>query len=115
MPIRTVIYPGEYHDSIELMRIALELECMPGVRRASLMMGTQPNQEMLRAAGLLADPIIDALPTDLVLAIETEGEQEVESIIAVARDLLLGSDPDQTERAQHRPRTVADGLQHEPA
>src|ERR671932_2679869 len=67
--VRSLVLPNTYRDSVELMRIAAELEALPGVRRAALVMGTAANREVLRAASLLNGDTEGAGPNDLVIAI----------------------------------------------
>src|SRR5919107_3908841 len=62
MPVACLVRPGAYFDSVVLMRIAAELREQPGVRAASLVMGTASNKEVLEAAGLLAPDARPAPP-----------------------------------------------------
>src|SRR5690348_16967039 len=60
-----LIQPNRYQDSVTLMQVAGQVRALPGVADAALMMGTDPNKEMLRAAGLLTDEGAAAGPNDL--------------------------------------------------
>ena len=51
--IRCLVRRDTYRDSVELMRVAAELEALPGCARAALMMGTPANLALLAEAGLL--------------------------------------------------------------
>ena len=59
---RTVVHPGAYRDSIELMRMTLEIEAVPGVLQASVMMATPSNLELLNEVGLLQNGTVSAGP-----------------------------------------------------
>src|SRR5438874_11553068 len=90
--LRCFVLANTYRDSVELMRVAAELEARPGVRRAALVMATAANREVLREAELLADEALSAGPNDLVVAIagDTTAVEEGE---AHARLVLCGRGP----------------------
>ena len=54
---------NRYQDSVTLMQAAVRLREIAGIKDASLMMGTQPNKEILAEAGLLAVEGQSAGPT----------------------------------------------------
>src|SRR3954466_670234 len=82
MPVRCLVRPGSYFDSVVLMRIAAELGSRPGVRAASLVMATAPNKDVLAAAGLLAGDAAAAGANDLVVAIDTDDDGADETLAA---------------------------------
>ena len=47
---RCLVRPDTYRDSVVLMRVAAELEQIPGVVRAALMMATPANRALLAEA-----------------------------------------------------------------
>ena len=47
--VRSRILRDTYRDSVELMRVAAEVERLPGVRRAALLAATPANCELLKA------------------------------------------------------------------
>jgi succinyl-CoA synthetase alpha subunit len=69
MPIKCVIRPNEYHDSVFLMAVARQAGRLPGVRRAALVMGTAMNKGLLKDMELFAADAADAGPNDLVIAL----------------------------------------------
>src|SRR5437868_44168 len=64
-----LIKPNRYQDSVTLMQVAVKLRELHGIDEASLMMGTQPNKEMLEEAGLLTSGGHTAGPNDLIIAV----------------------------------------------
>ena len=50
--VRQRVFRNAYRDSVELMRIAAEIERLPGVIRAGLVMCTQANLAIVEQAGL---------------------------------------------------------------
>src|SRR5438105_2490877 len=90
--LRCFVLANTYRDSVELMRVAAELEARPGVRRAALVMATAANREVLRGAELLADEALGAGPNDLVVAISGD-TVAVEQAQTHAQLLLSGRGP----------------------
>src|SRR3954471_3689922 len=100
---------NRYQDSVTLMQVAVRLRALDGLEDASLMMGTQPNKEILEEAGLLTPDGQLAGPNDLIVAMR--GSQEaVESAQKQIEDLLRAEIPANTAREQDAPHTIAEGL-----
>src|SRR3954466_15084250 len=89
---RSLVRRDTYRDSVELMRVAAQLEQLPGVTRAALLMGTPANREIMTAAGLLQDDAATAGPNDLVVAV-TAAEQAAADAAIVEAERLLTSQP----------------------
>jgi FdrA protein len=70
--IVNLVRPNRYQDSVTLMGVAERVRSLVGIEDASLMMGTEPNREMLRDAGLLAAEGESAGPNDLIVALRGE-------------------------------------------
>src|SRR5918911_1291183 len=96
MSVACLVRPGAYFDSVALMQIASELRGRPGVRNASLAMGTAANKDVLEAAGLLAPDAATAGPNDLIVALDTDEGGADEALAAAG-----GAEP-------RRPRTLAE-------
>src|SRR3954470_22576337 len=93
MPVRCLVRPGSYFDSVVLMRIAAELDARPGVRAASLVMATAPNKDVLAAAGLLAEEASAAGANDLVIAIDAEDDSAEDALAAAEEALSARAEP----------------------
>lgn len=106
----SVIRSNHYRDSVVLMRIAAVLNELPGVRTASLVMGTDTNREVLAAAGLLTEEAGTAGPNDLVVAVDGD-EDAVTAALARAVELLDQQGVSSADGAgparPARPRTLA--------
>lgn len=74
MKIANFVQKNRYQDSVTLMQVAAELRDTRGVEDAALMMGTEPNKEMLSEAGLLAAEGQGAGPNDLIVALRGSEE-----------------------------------------
>jgi FdrA protein len=65
---------NRYQDSVTLMQVAVGLRQSDGIEDAALMMGTDPNKEMLAEADLLAEEGRSAGPNDLIVAVRGSDE-----------------------------------------
>ena len=75
------------------MRVASELEQVPGVTRAALLMATPANRALLAEAGLLAGEALAARPDDLVIAVAAVEDATAEAALARAERLLARRRP----------------------
>lgn len=108
MPIRWVVKPGAYHDSVSLMQISSKISSTPGVRSAAAVMATPMNMETLAADGLLVDDLRSAGPNDLVLVVDAADEAAAEAALKQA-EALLTAQPQRggdTAAGPRAPRTV---------
>ena len=100
---------GFYFDSVALMRLSGDLAALPGVEDAVAMIGTPPNREIMREAGMLAPAGEAAGPNDLVVAVRAGDEAAAEAALSWARDALdRKSAP--AEGGRWRPRTLDGAL-----
>jgi succinyl-CoA synthetase alpha subunit len=108
-----------YRDSVELMRVAAEVERLPGVISAALLMGTPTNLDLLAAAGLLVGEAADAGPNDLVVALAAADREASETALAEANRLLVDSrsirSTASSASAERPPQTIANALARLPS
>ncbi len=79
---------GAYYDSLVLMELQVALMALPGISNAGIMMGLEPNKEILKQNGLLSEEAEAALPDDLIISLEGDGEAAVEAALAEVDNLL---------------------------
>jgi FdrA protein len=109
MPVRCLVRPGSYFDSVVLMRIAGELGSRAGVRAASLVMATAANKDLLAAAGLLAADAAAAGANDLVVAIDAADDAAPDALAAAEEALSARTAPPAATGAEpRRPRSLAE-------
>ena len=70
--IRSIIKPNLYKDSVALMRIAETVQAREGVKRATLLMGTAANKDILAEAGLLDAAVSGAGANDVMMFVEAD-------------------------------------------
>ena len=113
--VRSFVLANVYRDSVELMRVAAELEALAGIQRAALVMATAANRDVLLAANLLQGDALDAGPNDLVIAV-AGNEAAVEVAHAQARALLAGRAMKHAATGAQKPapRTLAEAVEDLP-
>ena len=89
--VRQRVFRNAYRDSVELMRIAAEVERLPGVVRAGLVMCTPANLAIVAEAGL--DEGLDpaAGPNDMVVALAADDDAAAENAFERAATLMRGA------------------------
>jgi len=87
MAKRYFIRKNHYFDSVALMRIAAELEGLPGVRQATAVMATEANLDLAAAANLVDGPL-EAHPNDLLIAVAADDDESAETALALAQERL---------------------------
>ncbi len=113
MPVKSLIKPSEYHDSVSLMLVARGLAALPGVADAAVVMATEANKGILEQAGLLTQPASAASPNDLVIVVNAD-ESALDPALAEAEKLLRAK-AEQGDRAAFRPKTLRAALKSSPA
>lgn len=90
MPIlRSIIKKNTYYDSATLMKISSKISKLDGISRAAVMMGTDPNKEILESAGLLSSEGAAAQASDLIVSALAEDERAALSCVEMAEKLLV--------------------------
>lgn len=90
MPQATRLRPNLYKDSVALMRIAQQLLARPDVQRATLVMGTPANLDILAQSGLADAQSRAARPGDLVIVVEARTPEALQAAHVQAQELLAG-------------------------
>ena len=111
MPISTRLKPNLYKDSVALMRIAEQLLQDPQIIRATLVMATPANKEILEEAGLLNGAAGAAYPSDLIIVVEASSQAAADAAFEKV-DASLSRAAIQTSgsTAEAAPRSLSMGL-----
>src|SRR5260221_5911989 len=91
VPISTKLKPNLYKDSVALMRMAENLLQDPQITRATVVMATAANQEILDEAGLLNAEAGKANPSDLIIVIDAASAQAAEAAFALVDSSLTSA------------------------
>jgi succinyl-CoA synthetase alpha subunit len=115
LPIRATLKKNFYKDSVALMRISQQVLADDALARASLVMGTPANKDILAQAGLLADVLVAAQPADLMIALEGSDDAALDAAMAQIERLLAGERPAGAASgvADLAPRSLAMGLERQ--
>ena len=89
--IRSIIKPNLYKDSVALMRIAETVQAREGVKRATLLMGTAANKDILKEAGLLDAGVSGAGPNDVMMLVEADDAALAQALAEIEHLLAGGS------------------------
>jgi FdrA protein len=114
--IRCQIRRDTYRDSVELMRVAAEVEALAGVTGAALLMATPANLALLAEAGLSTAPASAAGPADLIVAVSATDEGAAARALGRADEMLAGRAPVVASGAASAepPRSIAAALGERP-
>jgi len=81
MPAALKIIRNTYRDSVSLMELSSRIAALPSIRQASVVMATEGNLALLREAGLLDQQEVAASPSDLLLVVQGESDEAVQSAL----------------------------------
>jgi FdrA protein len=116
LAVRVHVLANTYRDSVELMRVAAEVERLPEVTRAALVMGTPANRANLSEAGLLQAAASTAGPNDLVIAVGGASDDAAEAALQRARALLTEQAKPSTGGTKlQAPATIAEAMAEQAA
>lgn len=109
--VRQRVFRNAYRDSVELMRIAAEIERLPGVIRAGLVMCTPANLAIVDEAGLGKGLDAAAGPNDMVVALAANDEAAAEAAFDRAATLMRGAAAEAAAEGQRFvPTTIAEAV-----
>ena len=80
-----LIRKNHYCDSVLLMKVAADLETLPGILQATAIMATAANLELARTVDLI-DDTIEAQPNNLLLAVIAEDEGAATKALSQAEE-----------------------------
>ena len=109
MPILTRIKPNLYKDSVALMRIAEKLLQDPTIGRATLVMATPANKEILAEAGLLNEAAAAANPSDLIVVVEGDDGAVLEGAFGTVEAALTAKAKQSGPTQDIAPRSILMG------
>lgn len=107
--IVTRIKPNLYKDSVALMLVAEQVLKDAAITRATLVMGTPANLDILAEAGLADAAARSAGPSDLIVVIESTDPRAAEGALAAIDAALSGAAKEAAQAERILPRTIAMG------
>ncbi|MEY8353585.1 acyl-CoA synthetase FdrA [Lachnospiraceae bacterium 54-53] len=86
--IHTMIRKNSYMDSVELMLLSKNLGKSRGIHKASVMMGTPANKEIMKKAGFGSEKLKEAGPNDMIIAVDAETVRAAEAAMKEVKAAL---------------------------
>ncbi|MCK4406027.1 MAG: FdrA family protein, partial [Hadesarchaea archaeon] len=114
MVVKSLVRKNEYRDSIFLMRISKKLEDLEGVQKATAIMATDANKDLLRDAGMLTDEIKGASSNDLVIVVDVVSSERASEAISGAEGILAEEARKRVEEAEVIYKTLDSAIGAEP-
>jgi len=109
-----LVLPSTYRDSVALMYLSQTLECLPGIQRAAVMMGTPQNRDLLRQAGLLTVEGESAGVNDLLICVQADTPATAERAMHEAQQRLAPQPGAPDATGETAPRTLETALRRLP-
>ena len=100
MIVKAMVIQGRYLDSVKLMLISRSLSSLPGVQDAVAILATQENRGILKATDMLADEVLHAAETDIVVVVKALDEDS--ALSAIREAAMTISDPSPTNGSRVR-------------
>ena len=86
--VKARVLRHEYRDSMVLMFLSAQMEKLPGVLKAAVIMGTGANKDLLSAMDLAAPEAAEAGPSDLLAAVRAIDAHSASSALARLEEML---------------------------
>jgi len=105
--VKNVVMKNRFYDSVFLMQISTKVKEQYGVDRISVLMGTEANKAVIRESGLLEEEGMAATPSDLIIAVKTETQAQIEQSVKKVQEMLEVQEVKKiSDESQQNPRTV---------
>ncbi|NQS92600.1 MAG: acyl-CoA synthetase FdrA [Chloroflexi bacterium] len=104
--IKSEIRSGAYFDSVILMQLQRSLADLPGVDDAGVVMGTEPNLELLEQSGLLVDEVKAAKADDLVMVVKAKDAQTAQGALNRVDELVAARRSREGAGEDYLPRSL---------
>ncbi|MEQ8172664.1 MAG: acyl-CoA synthetase FdrA, partial [Candidatus Eremiobacterota bacterium] len=88
MSVKNIVKKNRYLDSVLLMLVSNQIKEMNGIIKASVMMGTDNNRELLSSDSLLTGEGKEAGPNDLLIALSLEDNADMDKILEEIENFL---------------------------
>lgn len=86
--LHTVIKKNSYQDSINLMLLTNAINTLEGIKKCSIMMGTEANKDILKNSGLLTAEGEAAAPGDMIIVADVEDASVIDNVLVEADKFL---------------------------
>jgi len=109
--VRQRVFRNAYRDSVELMRIASEIEQLAGIARAGLVMATPANLAILAEAGLAEGLDTTVGPNDMVVALRADEPPNADAALERVAALMKAAEAEEPgDGARFVPTTLNEAV-----
>lgn len=98
--LKTIINKNTYQDSVVLMLLTNEISTIEGVNKVSIMMGTPANKDIFANSGLGTPELEEATANDMVIVIDAENDQVVDTVLKDVEEFLASQAKSSTSTAE---------------
>ena len=112
MNLHVDIRKNTYYDSVALMLITKEIKKMPKVKDVIVGMGTELNKELTENLSLSNDAIRALTPNDFFIAVASDEENTLESIVKKVDELLNAKADTDDSAIEYKPTTLSAAVKH---
>lgn len=95
--LHAVIQKNTYMDSVELMVLSKNIAKEEGVIKATIMMGTPANIEIMKKGGFECDALLEAKANDMVIVVDTLEEAVVGKVVEAVKLALNGKKEEEAQ------------------
>ena len=113
MAVTTQVWHDTYYDSVTLMLGSSLIEALPGIDEAMVLMGTDRNETVIRASGLVAEGTETFGSNDIVIGIRSDDDAAVDEALESLRSFLTSKKGSGEVAATAK--TLAGALRENPA
>lgn len=86
----TLIQKNMYMDSVELMVLSKKISTFDGVNKATVMMGTKANKDIMEKGGFGSEELEKAQANDMIIAVDTEKEEVAQVVLEAVKEAAKG-------------------------
>ncbi len=104
--IKGKIIRGEYFDSVSLMIASQKINQLSGIKDASIVMATNENKSILKAAGLYLSEFDNTQDADLIIVITADQQTHLESAFLQINDILANMRKKDDDDTNFLPRSI---------
>lgn len=107
---KVLVKKNTYFDSATLMALAQKVKRLPGMHEAVAVMGTDHNKELLSNVGLLSAEARESTPRDLIIAVEGDSAEAVDTAVKSIQEGLTVQDEEVIQERDQAPTSIEEAL-----
>ena len=114
MQVKGFVRTGEYFDSVSLMIVSKEVNAVAGIEDSAVVMGTNENKAIVKAADLYLPEFDNADDTDLLISLKASDDSAVENALTRIDELFHEIRNRSDEGSDFTPRSFEGAIKQMP-